>query len=389
VLRQVQGEQPVLVEFTAGAYRAAVARAAYGNTAPDDLPTSLDPHELDRHLRVSMLSDAENGSERSNLVFRHSCWAHDRVRMWSGLIDARIPAARLARFAHCGSRAFVLASEDNPPKIRVAATTCRDRWCLPCAKQRSATIAANLLAVAQKQPVRFLTLTLRASDQPLRDQVDRLLQSFARLRRSKLWKTTVTGGAAMIEITRNWERGTWHPHIHALITGGYVPQPQLKDAWQRATGDSYVVDIRKPQHISQVTTYVTKYVTKPWDGQLNRSPHHLAQVITALDHRKLCITFGSWRGLKLTASPSETVWHVLGELSDLLWRARNGDSDARTILDALSANAVCDAMHALPPKPDFPARERPPPPRQLTLFANPLPVPRPAYEAPVGSVSDN
>lgn len=291
--------------------------------------------------------------------FRHSGWRPLRARTWRAFHAAGVPLNRRQNFAYCGFFATVLVKEADPPEYKVAGSCCRDRWCVPCARARSRTIAANLREHLGNRPARFLTLTVKADDLTLRDATDKLVASFQALRRRRLWSDRVTGGAAFLEITRSDKTGDWHPHYHVLVEGKYIPQADLKSAWLEITGDSYIVDIRLVRSQVQVTKYVTKYVSKPLSAADTADQELFVEAIDAMKGRHLCQTFGTWRGLKLTDEPASEGWTELGSLSDFIARAAEGDQEALTILrkiDPDGTEAAIAEYRARPP-PKAPARK--------------------------------
>ena len=327
-------------------------------------PTSVHPPELFRRHRTCDLSELFNLSETASGNFRHSGWADQRARMLDALMDAGYDCSRLYRFTHCGDDAFVIRARDNPDNIRVAGSACHDRWCLPCARDRSRTIAANLLSLTNGKKLRLLTLTLHHNPVPLWQELDRLQACFTQLRRSKFWKACVQGGVALIEVARGVTRSDWHPHLHVIFEGVYMPQKVLSNIWRAITGDSYIVDIRAIESEAMLINYVTKYVSKPWTGAVERSPVLMLEVVRAMEGRRLCTTFGSWRGMPLTVKPISDEWEVLGSLSDYLYRAKAGDSEARATLSRLDPTVIEQCLGLL----SEPSPEPRPPPKELFLF---------------------
>jgi hypothetical protein len=337
----------------------------------DDKPTVsstlLDAHErecrfVDDHIEWHFYDRKD-----PCITFRHSGWAPMRQRVWRALIDAGTPARRIDRFAKCGHDAWVVRSVEDPSKYRVFASTCHDRFCLPCQAERSRVIAANLLELTAGKTVRLITLTLRADTTPLADRVDRLNACFRRLRKTELWRRRVKGGAAFLELKFSETHRSWHTHLHIIAVGRYLPKTDLATTWHRITGDSHIVDVRFARSQQSVAHYVTKYVSKPFDRAMTHNQVRLTEAVASLSGVKLCTTFGSFRGSLLTVRPSEGSWEQVGSLRDLLAAARRGNEDAAAVVRSLNQDAVHNALQHVPPEP------RPPPqvPRlchlQLTL----------------------
>ena len=300
------------------------------------------------------------------LTFRHSHWADQRYRVFDAMIDVGLPPLRLNRFGHCGTFCYVMQSDDDPRRYAVQSDTCHDRWCQPCSLERARRIAGHIRLHITGQTVRMLTLTLKHSADPLSDQLDRLHDCLKTLRRSLLWTKRVTGGCCMFEAKWSNVTQAWHPHAHLLLTGRYVHHAALKKLWYKITGDSFIIHIRPCDSDAKAAAYVAKYVGKPWTGDVERSPDLLRQLIVAFEKRRLCHTFGTWRGLKLTEPLDTGSWHRLCSIDELLLRAKRGEQEARTILDSLASKNVPASLLLVHHSP-VASRDPPSPNVQLTL----------------------
>lgn len=230
--------------------------------------------------------------------------------------------------------------------------------CTPCATERSRTIAHNVIDRMGDQRVRFVTFTLQHSTQPLAELLDHLYSSFRRMQATNLWKRHVTGGVAFLEVKYSERVEGWHPHFHCLVTGRYIDKRLLQRTWFRITGDSFVVDIRLPGGKKNVTHYVTKYASKPLNTSFIHRPPLIDEAVLALRGRRLCTTFGGWRGVLLVDKPDESCWENVGSLASWLERAVHGDAEALRILHQIDAGKADTCMDL---KPLF-ARPPPPPP---------------------------
>lgn len=329
--------------------------------------TSVQPPESFEHGPPYCVAECVNLSRQASGNFRHSCWRGQRKRMLQTLVDVGFNWQRVYRFSHCGDQAFVIRSREDPDHIRIAGSSCRDRWCLPCAKDRSRTIAANLTDLTTGKRLRLMTLTLAHRPVHLRAEVDRLQASFSSLRRLSEWKDRIEGGVAILEVARGSKNESWHPHLHVIYEGKYFPQPKLKELWYRVTGDSYIVDIRNVESESMLVNYVTKYVSKPWTGDVERDPLLMAEIVCALDKRRMCTTFGTWRGVSLTVSPLSDAWENLGSLEHFLRLARDGDTEAQRLLASFDRSLVAECLGLVPSPRQAPRS----PPGQLYLWSGP------------------
>jgi hypothetical protein len=207
---------------------------------------------------------------------------------------------------------------------------------VPCGRARAQRLIRGIIPRLRLGDTRFITFTLKHSDAPLRDQITRLLASFNKLRRLPIWKKTQEGAAAFLEVKIGRD-GLWHPHLHALSLGSFVDQRQLRDAWQQVTGDSWVVDVRRPRALSQVAFYVVKYVTKPLDASLFSDPRRLDEAIASLKGRRLVNASGSFGKINVDSDDDDGPddWCSVGRLDALFEAAGGGDAAAAMILDAI------------------------------------------------------
>jgi hypothetical protein len=258
-------------------------------------------------------------------------------------------------------------SDGDPPEYRIAGSACHHRFCNPCATERARTVSKNVIERIGSNRVRFITFTLRHAGEPLRELLDRLYASFKLMQRTRLWKRHVTGGVGFLEVKYSDRSESWHPHFHVLVEGKYIDKSLLQAAWFTITGDSYVVDIRLPKGKRNVAHYVAKYASKP----LNRSFLHqrvlLDEAILAVKRRRLCTTFGGWRGVLLVVKPDEGGWTNVGPLTDWIRRAVNGDENARGILDQIDS-ARASVCYRLAPIIEPRPPPSPPPPKDPQLL---------------------
>ena len=285
------------------------------------------------HGSVFDLDPLQNWNASIN--FRHSGWNHDRRRVYESLRRTQQSGGRIHDFTSCGKHAYVFQSVQDPEMYALGGSSCHDRFCLPCGRERSRIIATNVKLRVQGKSARFLTLTLRSDTEPLHELLAKLTQDFTSLRRAKLWPKRVTGGVAFLEVKWITKTQRWHVHLHALLQGRYVPHAELSKLWLKITGTSDVVDIRIVENEAHCTHYICKYASKPLDRTVVVEPDRLDEAIVALKGKRLCMTFGSWRGYKLT-DPQETgEWVQLGTLAEILTQAEAGEPTAMEALDAL------------------------------------------------------
>jgi hypothetical protein len=183
-----------------------------------------------------------------------------------------------------------------------------------------------------KAPTRFITLTLRSDHEPLAKLLNHLYDSFKALRKLPLWRKSQTGGVAFLEIKWNTKTNRWHPHFHVLTQGRYIDQAKLSTAWRTVTGDSWVCDVRAVKEESHALHYCTKYASKPFDRELLHNEDRLDEAIKALQGRRMILTFGKWKGLRVTAKPDHDAWQHVGTVAELARKTIDGDALAADIL---------------------------------------------------------
>lgn len=318
-------------------------------------PSLVHPPEIKSDSPAIVDGGLGPGSGGLAETFRHSGWRRNRRLVYEALRRTMQTIGRITSFCDCGYTAFVYRSVDPPHVYRLAGSSCHDKFCTPCARDRSHTIAANVLAHLDGKSVRFATLTIKHNAETLGRQLDRLYEAFRKLRASRVWKRHVVGGAAFLEIKWIEASQSWHPHLHTIIEGRYFARQALSAAWLKATGDSMVTDIRAIKDAAKIASYVTKYASKTVNDTFINRPDCLDAAIIALRGRRLCLTFGTWRGLKLTECPSDRDWEALGSFHEVCLRAISGDSECAFAIEQVcgsKAAAILDAVHAaIPPPP--------------------------------------
>lgn len=270
---------------------------------------------------------------------------------------------RRIRFEDCGSGAWVYATRDKD-QLQVRTSTCNHRLCSVCGPRRSADAAAKLnrrLEVDVQDRWKFLTLTLRSSDDGLAVQLDHLRRSFRRLRQTKLWRDKVDYGAAVLEITYNAATRRWHPHLHAIMRAAFIAQDVLSEAWSVASGGSMVIDIREVRSATAASGYITKYMGKvPFLVELGDSLSLFKELWYSIEGVKLQISFGGFpdhdddHGVEpdVDDKPEFRLWCRLG---DVISDASTGDPQSIWIMEVLGNGGK-------------PIRPRPPPPPARVVY---------------------
>jgi len=325
---------------------------------PGVASTSLDPPETYPHIDSSDWGAKHFTSEPAE-IFRHTGWWRHRYKVYQALHRVGSTIDRTFNFAECGKHAYVVQCPDNPDIYRVTGSTCHDRFCLPCAQSRSHTIALNTLEHLSGRESRFITLTLHSTNEGLKELLRKISTCFAKLRNRALWKKTQRGGVAFIEVKWVPRLERWNVHMHILSEGRYIRVGKLSSLWSRITGGSPIVDVRFVKDGTHVSRYVTKYASKPLHHSVLNDEDRLDESILAFKGKRLCTTYGSWRGIVLTDSPSEGSWDTVDTLHNVISKGLQGDPESVRILRLLGMPDMIRIPEPRPPptprKPLYPA----------------------------------
>jgi len=155
----------------------------------------------------------------------------------------------------------------------------------------------------QKHP-KMITLTLKHSDDPLQLQIKRLYDSFRKLRRRAYFQRLITGGVWFFQLKLNLQTEQWHPHIHCLVAGKFLPHARLKQLWHKITGDSNIVDIRPVKDLENASTEVARYATSPADITRMSFCNSL-DVYYATKGKRICGSWGTAKNVTLKPTPQD------------------------------------------------------------------------------------
>lgn len=288
--------------------------------------------------------------------FRHGWWIEKRKLILARLNESMTSGRIVESFANCGANCVVEWSP-TAQKFRLSASYCHSRHCQACMATRGNIIAANLKQrlAEQKKAIgtrangqfKFICLTLKSSPAPLRDQIKHLYASFRKLRNMKLWKARIPGGAAFLEVTWNEKSRMWHPHLHLIAQGNFIDKRDLSAMWKQATGDSTIVDISEIKTEKDVAHYATKYVSKGCDLDIWQDPEAAAEWMCSLRGVRMCLTFGTWRGFKLTkAAQKYDDWTPRGHYLEILSRARDGCDGSIAILQRITKSETPEEVRS-------------------------------------------
>lgn len=297
--------------------------------------------ETTEQARPRRTLQEETDRIRREVEFRRKGFGGDHERVHRAMADVDVDGLRLLRFRDCGKYATVWKAKDNDAKLKVRSRKCHDRFCPACSREKAFVIGKNVEAKIQSQTARFVTLTLKHRDEPLHAMVDRLGRSFKVLRRTPLWRKTVDGGIAFYEV--KYTNG-WHAHLHVIVVGSFLDYRRLRRTWLEITGDSYVIDIRAIKETKEAARYCAKYAGKGIDRGLLRDHRRLCEAIAALEGRRLVLTFGDWKGWRVTRDADTTEWVFVGGLIDLIDAAASGNDAAAAVIAGLIGGRTTAAI---------------------------------------------
>jgi hypothetical protein len=177
-----------------------------------------------------------------------------------------------------------------------------------------------------------MTLTIRHSSAPLSHQITSLYHAFQKLRKLRDFKDLVFGGVWFFQIHVGKSDGLWHPHLHCLIDGLYIPQRLLSDLWKSCTSGSSVVDIRAVKDEKKIAEYVARYSARPSFLSL-LNDDNAVELVQALHGRRLC---GKWGCAKdvLLGQPKcvdRDKWHNVGSFTFVMNLADTDDRAKRIV----------------------------------------------------------
>lgn len=272
------------------------------------MPTTTSSHRRPIPSPSSLL-DQEETNQHPTLPYHYreylAAHASTEYHTTSNVLDelwAVQDPHRLQKVQHCRTHAY-FAMNKTTRKVRVISNACRDRWCYFCSLAKASKVADQLQKwVKTLNSPKLLTLTLTHNDDPLDEQIDRLYRHFRNFRRAGFVQASWSGGAYFAQITWNDEKAQWHPHIHAIVDGHYIPQRRLSNLWRSITHDSRVVDVRAVRDTRGAVKYVSRYVSRP--VALSELPHRQALIaVMSLHGRRLSGTWGTARTAKALTPP--------------------------------------------------------------------------------------
>ena len=156
------------------------------------------------------------------------------------------------------------------------ANFCRDRLCPTCSWRKGlklySQISRCIPEIVKDYKCLFLTLTVpNCSEQDFSKTIDRLMFAWNRLTKYKKFKTVIKGFFRILEVTRNKDNGSLHPHFHIILVVSksygkhqetYFTRDEFLELWRKAYQDETItqVDIRliRDKSICDISTCQTE-----------------------------------------------------------------------------------------------------------------------------------
>lgn len=283
-----------------------------------DVSPSLDPQET--------TGRSDFGSSYRNFLTSGMQSRIDFVESVYSAIDDRDEKHRTAAYNACRSSAWFVRHRVSG-QVRVASSRCNLRWCPLCIKTKRFIMLQSLIPwVKNAKKPKFITLTLKHSDAPLQHQISSLYGFFRTLRKRPYWKSRIKGGIWFFQVTKSKSDGLWHPHLHVLCEGRYIPHGDLSGIWCDITHGSSIVDTRAVKNPKKAAEYVSRYASAPCsldsfdlDGAV--------EVVDALAGRRICGTFGTAKGLQLVPKkcPDSDEWEYLAGFTETMFNRHKND----------------------------------------------------------------
>lgn len=273
---------------------------------------------------------------------RHMVPEWHRTESMYQTVDETEGTERLKKMRECRKFAYFARHSDDG-KIRVISNSCRMRWCPICAEVRSHQISEQIHAwLCKVKRPKFLTLTYAHSSKPLSEQIKGLYKHFRLFRQRVLISNAWRGGIWFFQVKRSKETGEWHPHLHCIIDGKYIPQKELSLEWLYCTESSYIIDIRSIKAEKTIADYVARYCARP-TKLTDLDEDDSIELFNALHRRRLCGTFGTGKrcSLRPPRVPNANKWQKVGNWLTIVMRSTDLHR-ARVVIEAFRQDGSVD-----------------------------------------------
>lgn len=273
-----------------------------------------------------------NANSYQRKVFGDTIDERDRIIRACQHAESPLAQNVARKLKKCCESPTMHANADDS-NIKIVEQRCKSRICPRCTQFRTWRLIARMMPIVKTaDSPRFLTLTVKHSQEDLISQIKHLTKSFAKLRKTKRWKANVDGGLYTIEVKWSPKTNAWHPHIHAIIDGRFYPHAHLKSAWQNITDGSSIVDIRAINSRRNAVTYVAKYAAKAAETK-DIPAHRIPEWASALHGLRMAQTFGKMHNVKIERDDdSEPFPEHAAFIGPAIYDADQGNADAKKLV---------------------------------------------------------
>jgi hypothetical protein len=202
----------------------------------------------------------------------------------------RKPFVVLRKCCDCGQKMYQLKC-------------CKSIWCPICNLQQSLKIAKEFRFFQKKfqnKKIAFLTLTYKniksINETTFQNYRNCFTKKFIRY---KEIKQKIIGGLYAFDYTIS-KYNTYNFHLHCLVfLNDYINQKVLSKYWKKATGNSFVVDIREVKNIKSGIQECLKYLNSNKLLAENLNDLKVKELIKSVQKIKRFSKFGCCYGVKI------------------------------------------------------------------------------------------
>lgn len=217
-------------------------------------------------------------------------------------------------YMNCGQDTHTLQCE-SCGHLHIVVYHCKLRFCSHCASTKLNFYMGKwmpYLKTLDAVNVRTLMLSIK-NVADLRSGVDKIRDSFTKLRHRKFYKSRILGGLYGIE-AKLGKDGKWNVHLHCIYYGEYIPRGKLCLDWKQITGDSWYTYVKQHRNAADALRYVLKYIGKGIDSEAaGWTGEDLVEFVMALSDVRLTQAFGSFLG------HTSTVYLTCPECGESWW----------------------------------------------------------------------
>jgi hypothetical protein len=223
-----------------------------------------------------------------------------------------------------------------------------------CAKSKAGFVTHTVIDwLASKKYPKFVTFTVKHTDDALYDQIKHLYDSFRKFRRLREIKKSWYGGVWFFQVIKSEKTSQWHCHLHVITYGKFLHRERLSQLWLKETGDSCVVDIRAVKDPEAAAKYCARYVARPANLK-GLTSAEVAELIEGTHGLRTCGCWGKrpHPALNYNAINADKNWQNVGSWSTVVYN-RKDLSTARNILYAWLTGTVLPESESMKEIDDF------------------------------------